>query len=267
MRNKYQLLITAVISAIVIVLIGTLAMGLVGLYFFATTAEAQTAAAPALAPPLQAEAAASRTITVVGEGKVSTQPDVAQANIGVEVIDNDVKQASSKASEVMETLLATLEEQGIAESDIQTSYYNIWVERPYGPGGPAGETVYHVNNNVMVKIRDLDKVATILGEAIEAGANSINSVNFSLADPSSLRSEARQQAVDNALAKAQELAALNGVEIGEVVSVSEVISGGAYYVSELAASAQGGLGGGGGGPISPGEVELTVQLQVAYAIE
>jgi hypothetical protein len=270
MKNKYQLLVTAVISAVVVIVMATLAVGLVGSYFYVSAADAQqeSTSTPAMVPLVQAESGASRTITVVGEGKISAKPDVAQANIGVEVIDNDVQQASNKASEIMETLLTTLQDQGTAESDIQTSYYNVWVERPYGQqGGPSGETIYHVNNNVMVKIRELDKVADILGSAIEAGANNINSVNFSLSDPSSLRSEARQKAVDNALAKAEELAALNGVEIGQVVNVSEVISGGAYYVSELAAAGQGGFGGGGGGPISPGEVELTVQLQVSYAIQ
>ena len=104
----------------------------------------------------------------------------------------------------------------------------------------------------------------MLEAAIEAGANNISSVSFSLSDPSALRTEARQEAVEDARATAEELAELNGVAIGRVVSVSEVISGGAYYVSEVASAAEG-LGGG-GGPISPGEVSVNVQLQIAYEI-
>ncbi len=263
MKNKYQPFIVAVASTIVIVLVGGLVLGLVGLYIFAPVAEARTDVTTTAA----VEAASSRTITVIGEGTVKVKPDIAQANIGVEVIGPDVKQVSSEAAQAMDNLLAALKAQGIAETDIQTSYYNVWVERPYSPQGePGGEAFYHVNNNVMVTIRDLDKVATTLGAAIEAGANNINSVNFSVADPNPLRSEAREKAVDNALAEAQELAALHGVEVGQVVSISEVISGGAYYVRELSAVAPG-LGGGGAGPISPGEVDLSVQLQVTYAIK
>jgi uncharacterized protein YggE len=126
--------------------------------------------------------------------------------------------------------------------------------------------LYHVSNNVQMTVRDLDKLTPILGAAIESGANNINSVTFNVSDPSELRSDARQRAVDDALATAQELAALNGVKIGNVVDVSEVIQQGAYYISEVSYAAAG-VGGGGAGPITPGEVEITVQLQITYAIQ
>jgi len=264
MKTKYQTFAVAAVSAAIVIFLGGVIMA--GLYLLAPAAEAKTEALSAAVPETQTAPGSSRTITVVGEGRVLARPDLAQATVGVEVVGNDVKQATSDAAQTMENLLKTLTDLGIAEKDIQTAYYNVWVERPYAPqGGPTGETVYHVNNNVNITIRDLDNVATILGQAIEAGANSIASVNFNVADPSSLRSEARQKAVENALAEAEELAKLNGVEIGEVVGVSEVISGGAYYVSELAAESAG-LGGG-AGPISPGEVGVSVQLEVTYAIK
>jgi uncharacterized protein YggE len=106
-------------------------------------------------------------------------------------------------------------------------------------------------------------VTTVLGAAIEAGANNVNSVNFNLSDPEQLLSEARSLAVENAHTKAEELAALNGVEIGEVVSVSEVIGGVTPVFNEFSAA---GIGGG-GGPLLPGDVEVSVRLQVTYAIQ
>jgi uncharacterized protein YggE len=258
MRRKFQLFALTVASAAVALLIGGLVWGWAGVNSPVGNAQASAAA--------QAESGV-RTITVVGEGKVKAQPDIAQASIGVEIIGSDVKQASDEAAATMEAVLAALKAQGVADSDIQTSYYNIWVERPYSPEGtPPSQAIYHVSNNVQVTIRDLSKVTTILGAAIEAGANTINTVTFNISDPTDLRSQAREQAVENAKANAEELATLNGVTLGEVVSVSEVVSSGAYYVSEMAAAAQG-LGGGGGGPILPGEVEISVQLQIAYAIQ
>ncbi len=266
MRSNYQLLGAAAVGAAVLMLVALLLVGVLFLPVIglgqAVPAEAQGPSTPVaqVAPTFE------RAITVVGEGKVRAMPDTAQANIGVEVIGREVAQATSDASDVMEQILTALRAEGIAENDIQTSYYNVWVERPYNPeGGQPGEPIYHVNNNVMVTIRDLSKVTTILGAAIEAGANNINGVNFSVSDPAELRSQARQEAIEDARATAEELAMLTGVEIGDVVSVSEVISSGAYYVSEQAAAAQG--FGGGAGPISPGEVEVQVQLQVAYGIQ
>ena len=206
------------------------------------------------------------TITVVGEGKVTIKPDIARAQIGVEVIKKSVKEASDANKAALEAVLAALTAQGIAEEDIQTSGFSIYAER-YGADGPLAEddVNYRVSNNVSVVIRDLDTVGAILDAAIEAGANNIYGIEFSLEDPSAFEAEARQGAVDDARAKAEELASLNGVTAGAVVSISEVVGhGGGYYNSNFAqvSSAMGG----GGTPITPGQLDLIMQLQIVYAI-
>lgn len=254
MKSKYQLTIMIAAVGAVALLLGGLVIGLLG--FNPAVAAAQTT-------PSVPE---TRSITVIGEGKVRIKPDIAQAGIGVEIINPDVKQASTEASEVMQKIMDALKAQGVADNDIQTSYFNIWVERPYSPdGSQPTQTIYHVSNTVNVTIRDLNKVTTTLGAAIEAGANTINSITFNIADPVELQGQARQKAVDNAKAKAQELAGLNGVTLGDVVSVSEVVQG-PMPLFDTASYAQG-VGGGGAGPISPGEIEVTAQLQVSYAIQ
>ena len=258
MKNRL-LWIVATTSVAVLLLAGVLVFARTG--FAPSAAQAQTVA--------ETTSTLSRTITVVGEGTIKIKPDIAQANIGVEVVRATVKAASSGAKESMDAVLKALKEQGVDEKDIQTSGYSVWTERPYGPEGPSGdEILYHVSNQVAVTIRDLDTVGTVLDAAIEAGANNIYGVTFNLADPSQVESEARKKAVADAQAKAQELATLNDIKLGDVVSVSEVIGGrGGYYaggVREAAVSA--GLGGG-GGPISPGELELTLQLEIVYTAQ
>lgn len=208
----------------------------------------------------------ARTITVVGEGKVRLKPDVARANIGVEVMGASVQEASAENKIVIEEVLAALKGEGIAESDIQTSGFSIYAER-YGPEGPLppDQTQYRVNNNVSVKIRDLNRVGEILDVAITAGANNIYGVEFGLDDPGVAESEARQKAVEDAQAKAAELAELNGVGVGVVLSISEVIgTGGGYYAGNFAEMARMGMGGGGGTPLEPGELELVMSLQITY---
>ncbi len=256
MKNR-QLWIGATTGVAVLVLAGVLALARTG---FTAPAQAQTHA--------EATSTTSRTITVVGEGKVRIKPDIAQATIGVEVIKPTVKEASKGARDTMEAVLKALKEQGVDEKDIQTSGFSVWAERPYGPEGPSEEILYHVSNQVAVTIRDLDTVETVLGATIEAGANSIYGVTFSLADPGQVESEARKKAVDDARAKAQELATLNGVKLGDVVSVSEVVgSRGGYYAAGFPRAVAVEMGGGGGGPIAPGELELTMQLEIVYAAQ
>lgn len=220
--------------------------------------------------PTQPTGTLPRTITVVGEGKVTIKPDVARSQIGVEVVKSTVQEASAEAQDVMEAVLDALKTAGVAEKDIQTSGYNIWVERrPATEGKTQDEVLYHVTNQVQVVIRDLDSVGEVLDAAIEAGANNIYGVTFGLDNTTKVKSDARAKAIADGQAKAEELARLNNVELGEIMQVSEVIgSGGGYYTgfSENAAAARG-MGGGGAGPITPGELELAMTLQLVYALQ
>jgi uncharacterized protein len=253
--------LTIIVTVVALTLVGALAWG------------AWAQSKPPVASTLPAETTAlnmPRTITVIGRGSVKIQPDMAVVNLGVQTMGATVKDATGEAAETMEAILATLKEQGIADKDIQTSGYNVWADASLSPERALDrEMTYRVNNNVRVVVRDLDTVGTILDVAIEAGANAIHGVSFGLAEPENLEAEARELAAENALAKAHELAGLHGVEVGPVVSVSEVISGG-FMVSNferMDAMMSPGLGAGGAGPVSPGELELSMQLQVVYAIQ
>jgi uncharacterized protein YggE len=253
----------------VLLVTAVVAVALSGWSVFAqtrTTPAAQSAQAPTDG------ASMPRTITVVGRGTVSITPDIATAQIGVETTGQNVRDAIDDASDTMAEILDALTEAGVAERDIQTAGFNVWADRnpqpmPMVEGSrtPGAEQItYRVNNNVRVIIRDLETVGAVIDAAVEAGANSIYGVNFGIDEPEALASEAREEAIADALAKAEELAALNGVQVGEVVSVSEIVGQSAVYGMERAALMADGLGG--AGPFTPGEQEVSLQLQVVYAI-
>mgnify|MGYP001150845571 CR=1 FL=1 len=74
------------------------------------------------------------------------------------------------------------------------------------------------------------------------------------------QSRARAEAVADARARAEELAELAGVELGDVLTISEVIGGGVMPVAYERAAM-------GGGGIAPGELQLAMQVQVTFAIQ
>jgi uncharacterized protein YggE len=208
-----------------------------------------------------------RTITVVGEGVVNIKPDVARANIGVETLRDTVQEATAENNATLEAVLAALREQGVADVDMTTSSYSVFAER-YGSDGPLpnDQVRYRVSNNVTVLVRDLDALGTVLDAAVVAGANNIYGVEFLLDDATAARSEARALAVANAQATAAELAELNGLGVGAVVSISEVIGqAGGFYNNQFMQSSLG-RGGGEGLPIEPGQLRLTMQLQIVYEL-
>jgi len=208
------------------------------------------------------EAGSPGAITAVGAGSASASPDVATAQIGVETQSASPEEATLQNEERIKAVVDALKAAGIDAKDIQTAYYNLWAEQRYDPekGQPTGETIYHVGNGLSVKIRDLSKVGAILSGAVEAGANNISGVTFSIEDTSALEAEAREKAVADAKARAESLARLSGVELGEVVLVSEVIGGPVPVVAARAL-------GGGGASIEPGQLEVSMQVQMSFAIK
>ncbi|HLF25473.1 MAG TPA: SIMPL domain-containing protein [Anaerolineae bacterium] len=219
-------------------------------------------------PTSQVSAGApARSVTVVGSGSASAAPNLATAQIGVDTQAASPEEATSQNETQMQAVLAALQEAGIAEEDIQTAYYNLYAEQRYEPGSgaPTGEFTYRVSNSVSVKLRDLDQVGAILSDAVTAGANNISGVFFSIEDTTALQAEAREKAIADARTRAQSLAQLSGVELGEIVVVSEVITGGPGPIIYDRGAA--GLGGGGGAPIQPGQLEVSMQVQVSFAIE
>ena len=253
------------LRVVVPVLSSALILG--GAYFGGVGSWFTVADVHAQATTTQIATAIPGTITVVGEGKVTLEPDIARVTIGVETVTNTVKEASDTNRAAVESVLNTLLAQGVAEEDLQTSGFSIYAER-FGPDGPLeeGDVRYRVSNNVSVTIRDLDNVGTILDAAIEAGANNIYGVEFAVDDPGVSESEARAAAIADAQAKAAELAELTGLSLGQVVSVSEVVgAGGGYYAGNFAEQAR--AFGGGGTPVTPGQLDLVMQLQVIFSID
>ena len=214
-----------------------------------------------------------RTITVVGKGNVMSTPDMATASIGVEVNAPTVKEATTQAAEQMDSVMAALKAQGIADKDIQTSNYSISYDERYTTRVPvlsdssdSSEPVgsYRVSNMVTVKIRDMDNVGQVIDSVVEAGANNLWGINFVREDTSGIEEEVRANAVENAYARAAELAQLTNVTLGDIVQVTEVVGSGLYEGYAVRSALSSGLG---GSSISSGELELSMQVQVTFAIE
>jgi uncharacterized protein YggE len=205
-------------------------------------------------------------IWVSGTGEVTVTPDVAILTLGVEAQETTVKAAQSEATSAMSAVMAALKSNGVADKDIQTQWYNIsQVTRWDDKTSEQITTGYSVTNMVTVKIRDISKAGTIIDAVAEAGGNStrINGISFTVDDPAVYNTQAREKAMQDAAAKAQQLATLAGVTLGKVTYISE---SGSYIPQPIRLFDSYG-GASGSTPISAGELDITLSVQVAYAIE
>lgn len=202
-------------------------------------------------------------ITVMAEGKATGKPDLAMITIGVETRDAEARTAAeqndAQMAEVMNALLA----KGVAEEDIQTADYSIQAEIDW-QDSKQRVIGYVVNNAVVVKLREVDEAGDVLDAVTAAGANNIYGIQFTFDDPSALREEARAEAMAEAQAKAQALAQLAGVGLGRPRQISEsFIEPSPLYRDAYAVPP---AEGGGVTPFSPGQLEVTVQVQVTFDI-
>ncbi len=217
----------------------------------------------------QLEASSVRTLSVSGQGTVRLAPDIAYVFIGVhteqETPGDAVEANNEQAQAVIDALLA----EGIAETDIQTTNFNIYPMEEYDFNGQrTGVTAYVVDNTVQVTVRDLDSLGDLLSTAISAGANSINGIQFDVGDKDRAFEQARELAVENGFQQAEALADLSGVTLGEIQNIVMFAAGapGPYYPA--------GVGGGASlvaeeraVPVLPGELAIQVQVSMTFEIQ
>ncbi len=209
----------------------------------------------------QAQTTASG-ISVMGQGSVSVTPDEAEVWVGVNTRALTVAEAQTEASNRMAQIMDRLTALQIPREKITTVRYNVYPQ--YGQNQVL--TGYQVDNVISVKIQNISQVGTLLDDVVGAGANRVERISFGVADPVPAANRAREAAMADARAKATQLARLAGVGLGRPIAVTESTTStpppvpfGAGVAD--AASAIRAV------PVSPGENEITVTVQVTYAIE
>jgi uncharacterized protein YggE len=207
-----------------------------------------------------------RTLNVSGTGKVDLAPDIVYIQLGVHTENPSAADAVAANNAQTQKVIEALKKMGIAEKDIRTSNFSIWPSQNYAPDGTPMETKYVVDNTVFVTVRDLGTLGDLLDSVIAAGVNTVNSIQFDLADKTEALKQARADAVKDAQAQAQQLASAAGLEIGEVYSIG--------FAESFTPIYEFGKGGGGGAaaeaaavPIQPGQLTISATVNMSYVLK
>lgn len=202
-------------------------------------------------------------ISVTGNGVAYGEPDMATVELGVQITHEDLAAANEEAAQTATQLFAAMAELGIAEEDVRTAYFNVWLETNYESRLEAGPSTpqYRVSNVLSVTVRDIDQVGAVLSRGLEAGANTVNSVNYSISNSDALADEARELAVADARRKAEQLASLSGVSLGEVVMIQDGQGSSAPPAFRAAFSAEAA-----DVPVSGGQLAVNASVQIRFAL-
>jgi uncharacterized protein YggE len=205
------------------------------------------------------------TISVVGDGRLLTQPDVAYVSLGVEANGATFTETQATASTQMQAVINTLVGLGISHDDIHTS--RLTASPVYDQRNNNALTGYRATNSVQVTLRDLDRVGAIVDAVTAAGANRVDSVTFAIENIDAPKNQARAQAMQNARAKADQLASLAGVRVVGVKSIEESDASATPQRAVPQAMAPTAAAIQSPPPIEPGTQEVRTQVRVTYIVE
>jgi uncharacterized protein YggE len=204
-------------------------------------------------------------IVVVSSGHAKGAPDMATFRAGVEAVANTPKDALKQTDDQMRTLLSTLQQFSIADGDLQTSGLNLFPT--YAVSGPQDEgpskiTGYRAANGVTVTVHDLSELSPILGALTDAGISDVGSVQFGVSDSSLLHAQAISDAVQRSRPLAEAAANAAGLALGGIAAIEELSPTGSN------GPVGAGVGGGQGGPpVQGGNLNVNVQVQVAFSVQ
>lgn len=199
-------------------------------------------------------------LNVTAEGLVFATPDIAKATLGVQKTGRTVAEVEATLSQTTDTIKTAVRKLGIEEKDIKTTDFNIY------PQQDNNRIVgYNGRHSLTITVRDLSKVDGVTDTALQAGANEVTGVSFTVEDEEKWWQEARSQAITKAKEKAKKIAVDADIRLGRIISINEYSNQPIPYASfgrggDVAVDKPMEVG------LEPGNLEMRVNVTLVYDI-
>jgi uncharacterized protein YggE len=173
-----------------------------------------------MAQPMQIEP----TLTVQGQGRVLVPPD--HANLTVEVITKGRSAEAATAAHRDRALRATNKLRDMKDGglEIEQSVFRLNEVRPSpGPGAAQGrgEPEYQAITSFELKMTRLSNVDANVTALASTGLFEVRGIRFGIEERNPGMNEARKNAVEDARDRAMTFAQAAGVQLGQIVRISD----------------------------------------------
>lgn len=208
------------------------------------------------------------TISVSGQGKITTQPDKAELYVKINTEGSTATTAKDANTKLSQQVIDALTSAGVKKSDIETNYYYLNKKQEWDENQKKMiDKGYEVNHVLKVTTTNLDKVGNLLDTAVNAGANGIDRISFGLTDEKQkeVSGEALKMASQEAENKAKSIASSIGVGLGKVITVSE--SNYYYMPYEVSGMMQEKAAGTPAPEILPQNLDVSATISLVYEIK
>ena len=208
-------------------------------------------------------------ITVSGVGEIEAPPDTGFFSVGVQVTAATVAEARNQNAAAADAVLVSLKGNGIDAKDIKTVGLSIYPQYDYQSGKEPRIIGYQVSNTVSVKVRKLDSFSKAVDDAIAAGGNAVRlqSISFGIENDTEIIAQAREAAVKDARAKAEQLAKAAGQSLGALQQMSEGTPSGDLVRNASNDAAYSRAAADIATPIEPGTSKVSVTVNARWLIQ
>ena len=165
---------------------------------------------------------APATVTVAGAGGATAVPDTALLQLGVEARGPTPTEALDACGRALDQVIAALDAEGVDPAARTTSSLELhedWESRQQGKGPPT----YLATARLTVRLSQPARAGQVAGAAVAVGGDAarIHGLRFAVDDLAAVAAAARGAAWRDALARAEQYAALAGATLGPVLEIKE----------------------------------------------
>ena len=205
------------------------------------------------------------TVQVTGNSQQEIAPDIAKISLSINTINTNLEQAKNENTQSSNQVFAKLKEQGITDQQIKTEAYRIDSIYSYENDRLPKLKGYKVINTIEITT-SIEKVGILVNELTNVGANEISSIRFEKENQTAVKNEALNDAVKDALKKAEVIASALGKHVSAVKVVNEsgnsyqpvIMEARAYKAASMDAGAP---------PIAAGKINVSATVQVTVELE
>ena len=213
-------------------------------------------------------ASLNNTLFVSGSATDKVKTDLVTISIGVQSTNQSVTDAVTSNSKIANEIITSLRENGVKDNELSTSQFTIQPNFNFTESGISVQTGFTVSNILTIQSPNFDNISSWIDSAVDAGANTINGVDFRVSDKSleSVTNALIEQAIMNARQNADVAASAIGSTIVGIKSISINTDGfnpvpfNDQIMQKSFASVVSPT------PILPGEQEVSVTVQITYLL-
>jgi uncharacterized protein YggE len=213
---------------------------------------------------VNSNAEAVNSITVSSTGKASVETDLGYVSVTIESTKSTAEESQDENAKKSDSVISAIKGRA---SEIKTTSYSVYANKDYKMS-PARITGYTTRHTLRIE-GDPEDMGDIVDAAVEAGADNIGSITFTLKDSTveKLKQDALKEAIEKAKDRAKFMASESGVSLGDLISMSESSYYSTPYIStrayggdmmEMASSYDTGF--------ETSDVDVTASVTASYAI-